>query len=306
MTAFQKILLLLSCILFALNGCSSLSGPTLSSAKPASVTSATGGGGYYQNDGPSDAVPSNIDNIPDAVPRLEALHKYANGPYTVLGKQYVPQKTILPFVQHGNASWYGRQFHGRKTSSGEVYDMFAMTAAHPTLPIPSYVKVTNKSNNQQAIVRVNDRGPFHAARVIDLSYSAAHRLGFIKQGSTPVIVEQIVFDSLGNPTNLQIIHEQPPIITTNKNPALSPIVVADTQEPGFFIQIGAYRVRENADTMKLNLLEQFGHLNNLTQIIIKQDLFRVWVGPFVSRHEAANIADQIYNRYGFKAVIVNQ
>lgn len=305
MTAFQKILLLFSCILFALNGCSSLSGPRVSSSKPASVTGAQGGG-YYQNDGPADSIPSNIDNIPDATPRLETLHKYANNPYTVLGKRYEPQKSILPFVQHGNASWYGRQFHGRKTSSGEIYDMFAMTAAHPTLPIPSYVKVTNKSNNQQVIVRINDRGPFHAGRVIDLSYSAAHRLGYIKQGSTPVVVEQIVFDSVGRPINIQTTVEQPPTITTNKNPVLSPIVVADAQEAGFFLQIGAYRVRENADMMKLNLLEQFGHLNNLTQIIIKQDLFRVRVGPFASRYEASNIADQIYGRYGLKALIVSQ
>ena len=305
MTSFQKIILLLSSLLFILNGCSILprSTQTDKSAQkvpPAPIIQTTKGGGYYQNDGPADILPEHLDKIPDAKPRPEPLHKYANNPYSVMGKSYTPSQAVQIFTQHGHASWYGRQFHGRKTASGEVYDMFAMTAAHPTLPIPSYVRVTNKANKRGVIVRINDRGPFHQGRIIDLSYSAAHRLDFIGQGSTAVIIEQIVFSPDGAPMN------GGKTTTVQQNPVLSPVVSVGLDEPGIFVQIGAYRVRENADIMKINLMDQFPEQARLAQIIMKEDLFRVWVGPFASRHEAAKLSDQIYNRYGFKAVIVNQ
>ena len=106
------------------------------------------GGGYYKDDGPGDEIPDNLDEIPDAVPQAEPLHRFANRPYTVLGKTYVPETRLRPFRQRGVASWYGRKFHGQKTSIGETYDMFAMTAAHPTLALPSYVRVTSVSNGR--------------------------------------------------------------------------------------------------------------------------------------------------------------
>ena len=149
-------------------------------------------GGYYKDDGPHANPPANLASIPDAVPRNEPLHKYANRPYEVFGKKYTPMVSVQPFTQRGSASWYGKKFHGQKTSSGEVYDMYKMTAAHPTLPIPSYVRVTSLSNGKSVVVRINDRGPFHAGRVIDLSYAAAHRLGYIGAGSAQVQVEAIV------------------------------------------------------------------------------------------------------------------
>lgn len=144
-------------------------------------------------------VKTNIDRtivnaqlIPDAVVVPEALHQTANKSYKVAGVRYTPQKSVKTFSEEGKASWYGKGFHGRKTASGERYDMNAMTAAHPTLPIPSYAKVTNLKNGKEVIVRINDRGPFHSNRVMDLSQAAAKKLEFMGQGVANVKVEQIV------------------------------------------------------------------------------------------------------------------
>lgn len=148
-------------------------------------------GGYYQNDGPGSGPMPDIDSIPDAVPRIEAYSSGTSKPYVVFGKRYVPIVDGRPFRQAGVASWYGRQFHGNKTANGETYDMYAMTAAHPTLPIPSYARVTRANTGKSIIVRINDRGPFHSSRIIDLSYVAAAKLGIIGPGSGQVIVEGI-------------------------------------------------------------------------------------------------------------------
>ena len=148
-------------------------------------------GGYYKDDGPPGRVPD-LASIPDAAPRHEPLHRWANRPYEALGKRYVPLTRVGPFQQRGAASWYGKRFHGNPTSSGEKYDMYKMSAAHPILPIPSYARVTNLANGRTVVVRVNDRGPFHAGRVIDLSYAAAYKLGYVAAGSARVLVEQLV------------------------------------------------------------------------------------------------------------------
>ena len=150
------------------------------------------GGGYYLDDGPGDGPPPDLERIPDAQPRAEPLARFANNPYVVFGKEYVPERSVRTFRQRGLASWYGRKFHGQRTSSGEIYDMYAMTAAHPTLPIPSYARVTNVATGRSVVVRVNDRGPFRPGRVIDLSYAAAWKLGYVEQGSTMVEVDAIV------------------------------------------------------------------------------------------------------------------
>ncbi len=149
-------------------------------------------GGYYKDDGPEANPPANLASIPDARPRVEPLHRFANRPYEVFGKKYVPLASVQPFRQRGIASWYGKRFHGQKTASGETYDMYAMTAAHPTLPIPSYARVRNLRTGATVIVRINDRGPFHSGRIIDLSYAAAYRLGLLGNGSGEVEIESIV------------------------------------------------------------------------------------------------------------------
>lgn len=148
-------------------------------------------GGYYQNDGPGSSPPANIEAIPDAVPRIEAYAPANLRPYSVFGRRYIPISGNAPYREEGIASWYGRQFHGNKTANGEIYDMYAMTAAHPTLPIPSYARVTRPATGRSIIVRINDRGPFHPGRIIDLSYVAAAKLGLIGPGSGKVVVEAI-------------------------------------------------------------------------------------------------------------------
>jgi rare lipoprotein A len=162
------------------------------------------GGAYYKDDGPADEIPDNLDDIADAQPRLEPLHRFANRPYVVLGKAYEPDTSLRSHQQRGVASWYGKKFHGQKTSIGEPYDMFSMTAAHPTLAIPSYARVTRVSNGRSVVVRVIDRGPFHADRVIDLSYAAAYRLGYVDQGSTEVEVESILPEGATTMTYAQV------------------------------------------------------------------------------------------------------
>lgn len=197
------------------------------------------GGGYYQDDGPGDNAPPNLEQTPDAIPRDEPpLRSATNRNYVVFGKTYQPFIDNRPFMQRGVGSWYGRKFHGQKTSSGEPYDMYAMTAAHPTLPIPSYVRVTNVANGRSVVVRVNDRGPFHSDRIIDLSYTAALKLDYINQGSTLVDVVRLregdrppLVASAGSatagrsaPTNASGDGpvEPPPVVAANNTPAQKP------------------------------------------------------------------------------------
>src|SRR5690242_13244822 len=156
------------------------------STPPSSATPSSASSRYYKDDGPADA-PVDLDQVPDAVPRVEPLNRFANRPYSVLGQDFVPATALRPYKEKGIASWYGKKFHGQKTSIGETYDMFAMTAAHPTLPLPSYAKVTSTTTGRSVVVRVNDRGPFLNGRVIDLSYAAAHRVGIAGPGSGEVL-----------------------------------------------------------------------------------------------------------------------
>lgn len=163
-----------------------------STTTPALPPAGSGRGGYYQDDGPADKTPDNLIATPDAVPMVEPLSKAASRPYVVFGKTYTPITDSQPFKQRGLGTWYGKKFHGQKTSSGERYDMFKMTAAHPTLPIPSYARVTNLTNGTSVIVRINDRGPFHSTRIIDLSYTAALKLGYLGNGSGMLEVERLL------------------------------------------------------------------------------------------------------------------
>ncbi|MDL5030291.1 septal ring lytic transglycosylase RlpA family protein [Pelomonas sp. APW6] len=147
-------------------------------------------------DGPQAQVPPNLGQVPDAEPRLEPIRKGGpNKPYEVAGQRYEPLTDDSPLTERGLASWYGRKFHGRPTSSGELYNMYAMTAAHATMPIPSYARVRNPANGREVIVRINDRGPFHPGRIVDLSYTAALKLDVLR-GVTPVEVERITYDDI--------------------------------------------------------------------------------------------------------------
>ncbi|MBL8445864.1 MAG: septal ring lytic transglycosylase RlpA family protein [Zoogloeaceae bacterium] len=170
--------------------------PVVAATSPKRPFVSKRGGAFYKDDGPGESPPDNLAEVPDAVPQAEPLHRFANRPYSVFGQAYVPATALAPYREQGMASWYGRKFHGLNTSSGEAYDMYGMTAAHPTLPIPSYARVTNLANGRSVVVRINDRGPFHKGRIIDLSYTAAYKLGYVDLGSTQVEVMSILGDEV--------------------------------------------------------------------------------------------------------------
>ena len=231
-----------------------------------------GKGGYYKDDGPGSSPPPNLAQIPDAEPKAESPHRYANRPYKVFGTEYVPLADARGFKQRGVASWYGRRFHGQKTASGELYDMYAMTAAHPTLPIPSYVRDTNIANGRSVVVRVNDRGPFHSSRVIDLSYAAAYKLGFIQAGSAQVELESV----------------QP----------------AGDQAGGVYVQVGAFASRENAESLQARLTREAAWLQESAQVLLSGNLWRLHVGPYRSREDARSVADRIAGELDLKPLVV--
>jgi rare lipoprotein A len=248
---------------------------------------------YYADDGPPESVPDNLTSIPDAVPRDEPFHRFANRPYTVFGKTYVPVVNKERRVERGIASWYGKKFHGQKTSSGETYDMFAMTAAHPTYPIPSYAKVTNLKNGKWVVVRINDRGPFHSNRVIDLSYAAAVKIGIASAGSGMVEVER-VFET----PDPMAAHPEP----APAPPAVTAVVetpVITSEVAGLWLQLGAFGSRESADAFRDKMTRDLSWNLEPIQLATRDGLFRVRLGPYRNREEAAAIADKVRESLGF-------
>jgi rare lipoprotein A len=262
------------------------------------------GGGYYLDDGPGDGAPPDLERIADAEPRAEALHRFANNAYVVFGRQYVPEREVRPFKQRGVGSWYGRKFHGQKTASGEVYDMYAMTAAHPTLPIPSYARVTNVANGRAVVVRVNDRGPFLHGRVIDLSYAAAWKLGYIEQGSTIVEVEAIVPDR----TLVAAAPSQWPERTAPRAPdpapAEPPRVPVENESGGIYLQLGAFAERDNAENFRARLALELAVLDRPAEVYRKDGLFRLHVGPYRTRAEAHADAEKLKEALDLRAHVV--
>jgi rare lipoprotein A len=253
-----------------LAGCGSVP-PVDESMKPAPEPQSKGG--YYKDDGPGEKPPANLAELPVPEPRVEPLHRYANRPYKVFGTDYVPLAQLQPFRQRGTASWYGKRFHGQKTASGEIYDMYAMTAAHPTLPIPSYARVTHLSNGRSVVVRINDRGPFHSARIIDLSYAAAFKLGFTQAGSAQVEVESLL--------------------------------PGQTQEASaIYVQIGAFNSRENAESLGARMSRELEGLKEAVQVLLTGNLWRLQVGPFRSREDARSVAERIEAQLNLKPLLV--
>ncbi|MEY4592665.1 MAG: lipoprotein [Pseudomonadota bacterium] len=259
------------------------------------------GGGYYKDDGPGDEIPVNLDDIPDAVPKWEPLHKPALKPYNVLGKDYQPLTSLQPFRQRGLASWYGKKFHGQKTSNGEIYDMFGMTAAHTTLPIPSYVKVTHLSSGRSVVVRVNDRGPFHAGRIIDLSYTAAHKLGYIGNGSSEVDIEVIIpgtsYASTGVPPTRPV--SLPPVVAQVPDTSID-----QTFPAGVYLQFGAFANRDNADNLRNHLSQEMEWSSQPIRIASVSNLHKLQMGPFTTRAQAEEAAQRVQREFGNKPFFV--
>jgi len=233
------------------------------------------GGNKIRGDGPPSGS-SRIPDIPDdAVPRPEARSRYGNAPvYEVLGKRYRVMPSSIGYQERGVASWYGKKFHGNLTSNREIYDMYEMTAAHKTLPLPTYVRVRNLRNNKSIIVRVNDRGPFVHNRIIDLSYAAAMKLDMVKDGTSLVEVTAISYhEPLGDrPTRLGSPPPAPPPQTGVTQP-----VEVDNQ---VYVQVGAFGDRANAER-RLGALSLAGIKNAFIHEERSPDrtLHRVRIGP---------------------------
>jgi rare lipoprotein A len=252
-------------------------------------------GGYYKDDGPGANPPADLAAIPDAVPKAEPLSRFANRPYQALGREYVPMTSLAPFRQSGIGSWYGRRYHGQKTSSGEPYDMYAMSAAHPTLPIPSYARVTNLANGRSVVVRVNDRGPFHADRIIDLSYTAAWKLGYVDAGSARLEVESLL---PGQPAPAAAV-------TAAAAPAPLPAPVP-AEAKGIYLQLGAFSSPQGAESLRERLGRELGWLSEAIKIVPGGALYRLHVGPYRSQDDARPVADRIYAELSLRPLIVSR
>lgn len=242
-------------------------------------------------------IPANLIALPDAIPKPEPLSATANPPqYTVLGKTYKVADSAAGFTQIGHASWYGTKFQGRPTASGEPYDMFKMTAAHPTLPIPSYVRVTNLSNHKSIVVRINDRGPFHSKRVIDLSYVAALKLDLLKHGTAKVEVEAITPAQPVSPT-------VPPDLTDPGD--LLKVARRQTTAPrgALALQVGVFADRENAQALR-------GRLQALNVDPVQlveahyagRPVTRVIVGPLEDREQVTTMHGRLAH-HGIPSVL---
>ena len=263
------------------------------------------GGGYYLDDGPGDHPPENIDEIPNATPKVEPFHGRANQPYIALDNKYIPMTSFYPYKERGVASWYGKRYHGKKTSIGEVYDMYSMTGAHTTLPIPCYVRVTNTENNKSIIVRINDRGPFKKDRVIDLSFAAAYKLRLSDKGSGPVEVELI------DPRQFSALKKTPDVLNEKiqeKDVATAQVKLAEetiSTEP-LYIQAGAFKNEKNADLLLKQLLDMKIENTPPFKKQFSEDLFHVVIGPFNSKDEANNIADLIKSKIKISIFVVTK
>lgn len=254
-------------------------------------------GGFYTDDGPDGPIPVNLATLPDAVPRSEALHASANEPYSVFGRDYLPLKSAAGYKRQGTASWYGRKFHGQRTVSGEIYDMYAMTAAHPTLPIPSYARVTNLENRLSVVVRINDRGPFGSGRVMDVSYAAAVKLGFAESTLAPVDVE-------GISTGPEIAAAAPAQPAAREQREESALIVAASDRRGIFLQLGAFGSRSNAENFRDRLKRQLDWLGRDLEVELRANLHRVQLGPYANRAQANGVADKIRTAVDIKPVVV--
>jgi rare lipoprotein A len=287
------------CLVLPLCGCADLqpqgAAPQAAPAKPASIPVAQllrRPGGYYKDDGPDGAPPVDLDSIPDAQPKSEPLNPRANDPYVVFGKEYVPEKEFSAHRKQGTASWYGRKFHGQRTWSGEIYDMYAMTAAHPTLPVPSYAHVTNLQNGKSVVVRINDRGPFSSGRMMDLSFAAAYKLGFAETGIAAVEVESIV-----------LAQSAPP---SDATASVEPGIPVTTETAGIYLQLGAFSARANAESFRDRIQKQLSWLKQPIQVLARGNLFRLHLGPYRNRSEANAVGEKIRAELDFKPLVVGK
>lgn len=274
-------------------------------------------GGYYLDDGPGNNPPANLDSIPEPVPKIEPVNKSASRPYAVLGHAYTPYAQLTPYKARGVASWYGKRYHGQKTSIGEIYDMYAMSAAHTTLPLPSYARVTNVANGKSVIVRLNDRGPFHEDRLIDLSWLAAQRLGLLGRGSGLVEVEAImpgndapVVAAVPAPQEAPPLAPPPTSAVPEPAPAASDTAAVPApvtaEAGGIYVQLGAFSVAQNADAFLRKMRGDLGWLAASIGLQGNGKLYRVRAGPYATRDEANGVAQRVQQELGFKVLVLDR
>ncbi len=268
------------------------------------------GGGFYKDDGPGEEIPEGLDDVPDAEPRWEPLHKPAMKPYVVLGREYVPNTALRPYRARGVASWYGKKFHGQKTSIGEPYDMFAMTAAHTTLALPSYARVTHVQSGKSVVVRITDRGPFHAERIIDLSYTAAYKLGLVSGGSGLVEVEAILPGEGATrpppPLEKDEIEELTRRLAREEATVPTATPSAPATAPGVYLQLGAFGNADNAENMKNHLGRELDWLGEPIRVVAGNGIHRLHLGPYGSRGEAEKVAERIRLALGYRPTFVSR
>ncbi|UZD54886.1 septal ring lytic transglycosylase RlpA family protein [Caldimonas aquatica] len=279
-------------------------------------------------------MPGPAASVPDVQPRVEPFAQGPNRPYVVRGREYTPVLADIPMRERGYASWYGRQFHGKRTASGEPYDMYAMTAAHPTMPIPSYARVRHPATGREVIVRINDRGPFHGNRIIDLSYMAALKLGVVHRGSALVEVERLTHDEIragtwrrapGEPVQVASSPAERP----SRAGGLEPVMASPTealpgegaagapaaprsggaaQQPGlgFWVQLGAFRQREGAQGFRQRVSSELEWLAPVLAVVEDAPVYRLQAGPYRSREEAAGIAERVREALRLVPVVVER
>lgn len=256
-------------ILFGLTACSTMPGQ-----QPTVKTSS--------KDGPP-PFPVDVSQLKDAVPRYEPKSHYGNNDYAALGKHYYVMDSAKGYDQIGMASWYGSKFHGRLTSNHETYDMLAMTAASPSLPLPTYVRVTNLENGKQVIVKVNDRGPFASSRIMDLSYAAAKKLGYAEKGTARVRVQAI-----------EVLAQKEPRANAH----------ASSAPKQLYLQVGSFRQMAKAEQVKAKVTQLTHHTARIETVTTNdKPLYRVQVGP-LRETQKSNIATQLQHQGFTNAVPV--
>lgn len=234
-------------------------------------------------DGPPDDPPP-AGSVPEVIPRVEPKSKYGNPrSYVVLGKRYHVLESSQGFVERGIASWYGKKFHGRRTSSGEAYDMYGMTAAHKNLPLPTYVRVTNLENDRSVVLRVNDRGPFHENRIIDLTYTAAKALGIVRKGTGYVEVRAL---DPGQPVQ--------PVVKRSSAQSRTPVAESSTVPVKLYLQVGAFAVQANALRLHDRLQSIIGPISKVQKAgSAGHTMYRVRLGPLIDVTHADRLTERI-------------
>ncbi len=319
--------LVFACVVLTLlvSGCAS--GPKAPASSPGTAP---------QRDGPPLSVPPNLADLPDVVPQIEPIREGGpNKPYVVLGQSYEPLRGDVEWSEKGGASWYGNKFHGRRTASGELYSMYGLTAAHKTLPIPSYVRVRNVRNGKEVIVRVNDRGPFVSGRVIDLSYAAAIKLDIAAAGVGQVEIARLTFDEIRSgawqrgtvldpdPTRLAaapVPAESPARATPFASPLntesaasfgdsslVAPTARAHTPAArGFWVQLAALSRRDGVDKLQQRIADQLSGLLPLLAVFHESPHYKLQAGPYASKHEAQQAAMQVRQALQLKPMVIER